>query len=231
MAIAMYLAQTPWEFDQNSNKNTNLAWMSCRFSPSHTGLSHIPQQLPENTLLILDDMTPPQDHDEDAIHSTLSEIIKKFHCPGILLDFQRPDHPNSLRMIQKLLTLPCPVIVSDIYAKGLDCSVFLPPIPPYVTPEDYCRPWKNREIWLEIGIQTQTLTLTAQGCQIIDCTYDQHLKLPHFDPNLCCHYDFTICDSQASFTLHRTKADNTSLLSSLEQLGVKGCVGLYENFK
>ena len=141
MAIPMYLAQTPWEFAQNSHKNVNLAWMSCRFSPSHTGLSHIPQQLPENTLLILDDMTPPQNHDADLIRSTLSEIVEKFRCIGILLDFQRPDHPESLQIIERLLTIPCPVIVSDIYAKCLDAPVFLPPIPPFITPEDYCKPW------------------------------------------------------------------------------------------
>lgn len=231
MTIPMYLAQTPWEFTQNSHENTNPAWMSCRFSPSHTGLIHIPQQLPENTLLILDDMTPPQGHDADLIRSTLSEIIGKFRCSGILLDFQRPDRPESLQIIEKLLSLPCPVIVSDIYAKELDAPVFLPPIPPCITPEEYCTPWKNRKIYLEIAIQTQTLTLTEHGCQISDCSYKDHRELPHFHPNLCCHYGLCLSDSQATFTLYRSKEDNISLLSSLEQLGVKGCVGLYQDFK
>ncbi len=231
MAIPMYLAQTPWEFAQNSHKNVNLAWMSCRFSHSHTGLSHIPQQLPENTLLILDDMTPPQNHDADLIRSTLSEIVEKFRCIGILLDFQRPDHPESLQIIKKLLTIPCSVIVSDIYAKNLDTPVFLPPIPPFITPEDYCKPWQNREIYLEIGIQTQTLTLTEHGCQTSDCSYEAHRELPYFHPNLCCHYNLSLTDSQAIFTLHRSKEDNILLLSSLKQLGIKGCVGLYQDFK
>lgn len=231
MAIPLYLAQTPWEFTQNTSQIDHTAWMACRFSSSGTGLSHIPGHLPKDSLLVLDDMTPPHGHDIVQIKATLSNIAENFSCRGILLDFQRPDNPESHEIIKSLLTLPCPVFVSDIYATDLDCPVFLPPIPPWMIPEEYLKPWKTREIFLETAIQTQTLTVTEKGCKISDCMYGGNHDLPFYNEKLFCHYCLSLSEEQAVFTLHRTKSDICALLTDLEQLGVTGCVGLYEDLK
>ena len=231
MAIPLYLAKNPWEFAQKNSCNENSAWMACRFSPSGAGLNHVPEQLPKNTLLILDDMIPPQGHSINQVKTTLSHIAEKFSCPGILLDFQRPNNPESCEMIRSILTLSCPVIVSHIYAADLNCPIFLPPIPPWMIPEEYIKPWQNRNIWLEVAIQTQTLTITDNGCRISECIYGESRDLPFHSENLCCHYGIDLSEKQALFTLNRNKSHISALLNRLEQFGVKGCVGLYEDFK
>ena len=114
MAIPLYLAMTAAEFSGCNTLPSNPAWMSCRFSPGGNGLSNLPSSLPPGTLLILDDQTPPDGHDTALIRQQLMEIIDANHCAGLLLDFQRPDIPQTTQIVKELLSLPCPVCVSHL---------------------------------------------------------------------------------------------------------------------
>jgi hypothetical protein len=91
MEIPLYLAMTAAEFSSCDPLPQHPAWMSCRFSSSGNGLCNLPPILPEGTLLIIDDQTPPAGHDAFLVRRQLEEILNSHLCAGLLLDFQRPD--------------------------------------------------------------------------------------------------------------------------------------------
>ena len=63
MDINCYMAMTAAEFIKAKELPTKLGWMACHFSQSNTGLCDLPDMLPKNAIIILDDSTPPEDHD------------------------------------------------------------------------------------------------------------------------------------------------------------------------
>ena len=63
MAITPFLAMTAAEMRNISVCPPKIAWMACHFSPYGLGLSNMPKDLPSNSLLIVDDYTPPSGHD------------------------------------------------------------------------------------------------------------------------------------------------------------------------
>ena len=91
MAIAPFLAMTAAEMHSCASLPEKVAWMACHFSPYGLGLSNLPKTLPPGSLLMMDDITPPQGHDPDLIAAQLEECVQKFQCSGVLLDFQRTD--------------------------------------------------------------------------------------------------------------------------------------------
>ena len=120
MAIHTYLAMTAAEFAATENLPEHVAWMACHFSPYGTGLSNLPHSLPPGSLLILNDRIPIYGHDPNRIGQQLLESAEIIHCSGLLLDFQRADVEESLRLAAHLISaLPCPVAVSDCYADPL----------------------------------------------------------------------------------------------------------------
>ena len=229
MAIAPFLAMTAAEIRNHSVLPPKIAWMACHFSPYGLGLSNLPTELPPGSLLIVDDITPPHGHDSARIAEQLTFCAEAFQCSGILLDFQRQNFPETEALAKHLAeALPCPTAVSESYAHDLDCPVFLPPISPSVALEDHFTPWQGREIWLEIGLWGELLTLTQQGCTVT--------PLPHPDPNcegfndqkLHCHYTIETKENSAGFTLWRNWEDIEKLLEEAETLGVTTAVGLFQ---
>ena len=137
MAITGYLAMTAAEFRNFSAKNQPIAWMACHFSPYGTALSNLPTVLPEGSLLILNDRTPICGHDPELIVCQLALLTEKFSCGGLLLDFQRPDEPETAALVQHLLKhLPCPTAVSISMPKSLTVRCSCPPFPS-------THPWRN----------------------------------------------------------------------------------------
>ena len=131
MTIARYLAMTGAEMAGNAVFPDYAAWMACHFSPGGKGLSNLPKGLPPGYLLILDDSTPIQDHDPERIAAELGSCMERLQCTGLLLDFQRPGEEQARTLTEYLCqALPFPVVVSDSYADGLDCGVFVSPVPP-----------------------------------------------------------------------------------------------------
>lgn len=173
-------------------------------------------------MVILNDRTPIYGHDPERIAGQLLEL----NCNSLLLDFQRPEEPQTAAVIRKILdTLPCPVGVSECYAAGLDCPIFLPPVPPNVPPEEFLAPWKGREIWLEAALDTVQLTVTPEGCRIVATEPPE--ALPHQDARLYCHYQIHASSQELRFTLHRTGEDLRALLTAGD-LGITRAVGLFQ---
>lgn len=225
MAIPLYLAMSSVEFSGCLHFPPYPAWMSCHFSPSGPGLSNLPAELPGGCLLILDDRLPPAGHDLQRIRRELLEIVESRNCAGLLLDFQRPEDPETAMIAQELLTLPCPVCISNTYAPDT-CPVLVPPCPLTVPLQEYLAPWRGREIWLEVTPDSSCFCVTEKGCQAVASSQDlQHL---HYDPELFCHYSIETELDGLRFSLCRSKGDILDLLQAAENFGVTAAIGLYQ---
>lgn len=229
MAIPLYLAKTAAEFALTEKQPDHLAWMACHFSPYGTGLTNLPTNLPENTLLILNDRTPVHGHDPKRIKDMIEKIINQLKCCGVLLDFQRPGCFETVEIAQELLSLPCPVCVSDLYARELEGPVFLPPVPLTATVEEYLAPWQNREIWLDAALESLQCRVTENGSVFTPTT------IPLFpaqkELHLHCHYHIDVEEDSALFSIWRTTEDLHEQLQEAEEFGVKRAVGLWQEFK
>lgn len=227
MAIPLYLAMTGMEAIYASVMPPKMAWLSCLFSPYSMGVSNLPKQLPPDALLILSDRTPIYGHDPHLIRSQLEEVITRFSCSGLLLDFQMPGSDELKKLAKFLLELPCPVAVSEAYARDLPCPVFLPPVPPDTTSESYLSPWSGREIWLEMALDVMAVEVTEQGIRRREALAYELPSAPFYDEALCCHYGITVSD-RITFHLQRQRSDLDTLLARAEASGVTKAVGLYQ---
>ena len=231
MAMEPILAMTAAEMRNISDFPPRIAWMACHFSPYGLGLSNLPQRLPPGSLLILDDCTPPCRHDPGLVTEQLTLCAETLECCGILLDFQRAGQEETQVLAKHLAsTLPCPVAVSECYGTELDCPVFLPPVPPSVPLEEHLFPWKDREIWLELGTEGETLTLTEDGCTATPLPCPDPDKEGFTNETLFCHYTMDTTEKAARFTLWRTKEDIHNPLQQAENCGVTNFVGLYQQW-
>lgn len=232
MAITPYLAMTAAEIGTFSCLPEKIGWMACHFSPYGTGLSNLPKALPEGALLILNDRTPMRFHDPEIIAAQLREQVERFGCMGVLLDFQQPDGSETAPLANFLASaLPCPVGVSNACASGLDCPVFLPPVPADVPVQEYLQPWLGREIWLDIAKDAALVTVDKDGYRCTPLPPWTQTAGGHREEALHCHYTMDIADEQVRFTLFRTDEDIAGLLDEAEQLGVKLAVGLWQELR
>lgn len=226
MPSAFFLAQTAAEFQQVLPPVAQKAWMACHFSPYGTGLSNLPSQLPAGSMLIVNDRTPVAGHDPQKIVWQLEQLAEEHAISRILLDFQRSGEARTEAIAKAIVqALPCPVGVSSHYAAGLDCPVFLPPLPLHMPPAAYFAPWSNRRIWLEIAPLCAVYTVTESGCAQAVCEESGHF--PHFDEQAICRYRIELQSDAACFTLCRGLEE----LALLRQNGAADCfVGLYQDF-
>ena len=223
MALPLYLARTPAEMGENMPSDLS-AYLALHFSPGGTGLSNFPAELPPGTMLILDDSTPMDGHDPETILKQLSSQLEQYQCESLLLDFQRPGIGAQQKLAETLCrSLPCPVAVSELYAAGLSCPVFLSPVPPDRPLAEHLRPWRTREIWLDAALDGLEFTLTETGCAaapLFDFP-EEGMR----DEILHCHYKV---ESPATFRLWRTQEDLDALLQEAESLGVTRAIGLLQ---
>lgn len=232
MAIRRYFAMTAAEIRANDHLPPELAWMACHFSPYGTGLSNLPKALPPNSLLILNDRTPIHGHDAARIARQLGERMDALKCRGLLLDLQRPGEEETAALVKHLAeALPCPMAVSEPYAEGLHCPVFLPPVPPDVSLGAYLSPWRGREIWLELALDGAVLTLAEEGASTAPLPPAEHPEAGHQEEALHCHYHIDISDADVKFTLWRTGEDLENLWEEAQALGVTTGVGLYQELQ
>jgi len=118
------------------------------------------------------------------------------------------------------------VSVSECYAEGLSCPVFLPPVPLDMPLKTYLAPWAGREIWLEAALDGVVLTLTEAGC-----TAAPFFDFPedgHSDARLHCHYTVEPGPDSAVFRLWRTRSDLDALLADAQVQGVTRAIGLWQ---
>ena len=229
MAIPTFLAMTAAEIWKHKDISLPVGWLSCLFSPYGTGLSNLPEELPEGSVLILSDHTPMNCHDPQRIAAQLTDCIIRLHCTGVLLDFQRPENLQQAALAKYLSdVLPCPVAVAEGYSAALSGPVFLPPIPPSMSPHTYLSPWSGREVWLELALDGEIITLTENGAETKALPYWEIPEKGFSEETLHCHYHIETTDDRAIFTLWRTREDLAALLETVEQLGVAKTVGLYQ---
>ena len=229
MAIRPFLAMTAAEMRNSPEISRGICWMACHFSPYGLGLSNLPGALPPGSLLMVDDITPIHGHRSDLIAAQLEEAVKRLGCAGVLLDFQRQaSEPTAALAAYLAGALPCPVAVSDGYARGLACPVFLSAPPCHEPLDDYFAPWQGREIWLELSKSPETITVTEDGAHISALPQAETLDGGFFEENLLCHYRQEVREREAVFTLHRTEEDLTRLLAAVEGFCVTQAVGLYQ---
>lgn len=225
MAINIYLAASPAQLSKKEQLPQRIAWMACHFSASSAGLSNCPRWLPPGSLLILDDSSPIQYHVPEQIRRELEDILSKFSCGALLLDFQRPGGED---MTLALAELPCPVVVTERYAQMTSGPVLLPPVPPYMLPGKHLKPWSGRDIWLELSKDSCAIRLTKAGAELSEECPDVAGR--HRHKELHCRYDIALGAEEAIFRLHRTPEDVLSLLRESEAFGVTAAVGLMQEF-
>lgn len=224
----VFLAMTGAELTDFHPKNT--AYMACHFSPSGKGLSNLPSSLPPDSMLLLDDSMPPRGHDRSLAAKQLKEVIETFSVKAVLLDFQDKETDETRAMVSFLLdALPCPVAVTEKYAKALSCPVFLSPTPVNMSLKKQLAPWLQQGIYLEIAPMATQITVTEEGSTAVPLL--SVANLPLFDKKLCCHYQVEVSKDKAVFNLCRTKEDLAVLVKEAKQLGVMGTVGLYQELK
>lgn len=226
MPSAFFLAQTASEFRWELPADAKRAWMACHFSPYATGLSNLPERLTEGGMVILNDFIPVADHDPDRIAAQLREVVQMHRCSRVLLDFERPGESRTAEIAKAIVeALPCPVGVSESYANGLPCPVFLPPLPLHMPLTDYIEPWKGRPVWLELMPDYATYTITEKGCQ--KATGEITGPFPHFDEQACCRYRIEVLEDAIRFTICRG-AKELALLRKRDEIDC--FVGLYQAF-
>ena len=229
MAIEPILAMTAAEIRNQDAVPSRIAWMACHFSPYGSGLSNLPTVLPAGSLLVVDDSTPLHSHDKALILEQLAECTQTLDAAAVLLDFQRPDNPETAVLVNYLSdALPCPLAVSDCYAHYGDAPVFLAPVPLSTPLSAYLAPWKGRNIWLDLSCAGEILYLTENGCRSSALDSRERPENGFSDRNLHCHYQITESENSLRFNLWRTAEDLYTLLEEAEALGVTVAVGLYQ---
>ena len=232
MAIRTYLAMTAAEFKTSTHLPESVAWMACHFSPYGTGLSNIPRTLPENSLLIVNDITPIQNHNPEIIAMELIDCIEALHCSGVLLDFQRLPNPKLYTLSEHLMrALPRPPILPEPFAGQFNCPVFLPPCPLCKPLQEHIQNWKDREIWLEIAKNETSIVISKEGTFYTSETKSNHNAHVFPDSILDCHYTIQTNPHEANFHLWRTEDDTKEFLYKAEKLGIHNVVGLYQEYQ
>lgn len=203
--------------------------MACHFSPYTGGLTNIPESLPEKAVLILNDRMHCCGHSADLVAKQLQEAVEHLKCESVLLDFQRPPDPESEFMVQTIIqTLSCPAAVTEAFAKGLSCPVFLSPAPLHLPLEQHLAPWKGREIWLEAALCQEDIVVTQKGTQYISHFPSEGLTGGFYEETLCCHYRTSTNDERITFMLYDTPDSLEKKLELAQSLGVSRVVGLWQ---
>ena len=227
MGLPHYLATTPEEFANLPSLPEHIAWMSCRFSTETAGLTQLPRQLPAGSILVLEDSIPPSGHDPVVILRDAEPYLRDLR--GILLDFQKPDNPETAAIAKALATaLPCPVGVSQLYASGLDCAIFLPPAPLHIPSEEYLAPYPNRDIWLEAALCQEEIIVTEAGTEFRSISSAPELSGSFYDHTLHCNYRTQLSGNAVTFTLFDTRTSLQEKLAHAQSLGVKLTIGLWQ---
>ena len=232
MATEVYLAMRSEEFAVFEHPFAKPGWLDCHFSSDGSGLTGLPSILPPESLLIVTDRFPFRNHDPDLITEQLHRTITILDCAVVLLDFEKPKQKELFHLAQKLVvSLPCPVAVSEPYAREIDCPVFLSPCPHHIPLSEHIAPWTGRKIWLDLARNAEAIEITSSGTVVSsdsqrDIQYNEHL-----DENLHCHYHIEMTENSVRFMMRRTKEDMIALLHQSENLGIQTCIGLYQEWK
>lgn len=229
MVLPLNLALTAAEISAHTPLPCPIAYMACSFSPYTLGLSGIPSVLPDGSMLILNDRMDCQGHSPDLVAGQLRDAAERLRCESVLLDFQRPPTPESETMAGMIVqSLPCPVAVTEGFAKGLSCPVLLSPPPLHIPLAQHLAAWQGREIWLEAALCQEDITVTAEGTVFTPSFPPEGLTGGFYEESLCCHYKAKAETDRIVFTLFDTTDSLEKKLELAHSLGVTRAVGLYQ---
>lgn len=229
MALPLYLAATGPEMSAISQHSFPLAYMACHFSPYTQGLTNIPNTLPDGSMLILTDRMPCQGHSADLVIQQLQDVVERYHCESLLLDFQRPPEPELEQMAARIIhSLSCPVAVTEGFTKDHSCPVFLSPAPLHIPLAEYLAPWEGREIWLEAALEQEEITVGENGTAYSRIFPTDGLAGGFLSEELCCHYRLKTDHDRVMFTLFDTMGSLRKKLELAASLGVTRAVGLWQ---
>lgn len=224
-----YFAMTPDELRQCTSLPGSIGWMACHFDPGGTGLIGLPQQLPAGSLLLLDDSLPLHGHSFRQLQQELTLCFSRLKPEALILDFQRPENPETLALVKQMTSLPFPVVVSSAYAVP-GAALLLPP-PPVDTPlAEYVSAWAGHPLWLELSPTETTIELTAEGAKTVPDSAPADGTL-HREAKLHCHYQISETENAILFHLFRTEEDQKALLLEAEALGIVNAIGLYQELR
>lgn len=228
MTNPLYLAMTMEEISTAAALPTHMGWMACHFSPEGNGLTDLPPTPFPGSILIVNDRFPVEKHAQEPVFDALAEYLLAVPCRGVLLDFQRPENAATAAIVRALQSLPCPVCVTEAYAKLTHGPVFLSAPAPHQRPDEYLAPWAEREIWLEISAEAEKCVLTEEGCEIVPAAAEGRDAPVHANPTLCCHYSISTYPGRAEFYLYRTKEDIHALVEACSSNGAALSIGLWQ---
>ena len=232
MALPLYLAMTAAEMSSSASIPEKFAYMACHFSPHSQGLSNLPQDLPESSVLILNDNFPCQGHSPSLVAHQLLEILDHFQCESLLLDFQRPPCPESEQMIRTIVSaVSHPMAISSGHGDLLETAIFLPPCPLHIPMDTYLSPWKGREIWLEAALCQEDIRITEAGASFIPQFPAHGLQGGFPEETLLCQYRIKPEDAAITFTLFDTPESLEQKLEQAQSLGVSRGVGLWQELR
>lgn len=228
MVIPCYLAMTAAQYASCTALPPCMGWMACHFSLHNNGLSNLPEQLPEASMLILDDSIPMENHSIDTILSQLTDAVQRLDIGAVLLDFQRQSIPQEKQLASAIgASLSCPTAAPPEYA-AKTMAVFLPPIPLNKPLKPCLSKFSGREIWLDAAPVPCQFKITAKGCHCESPCFAAPETLLHHDLQSHCHYSIQVSDTDVTFTLGRSKEDFSNWLQDAQGLGVTRVVGLYQ---
>ena len=226
MTLPLYLAMTAVEMSGYTQPLQHPAYMACHFSPYSTGLSNMPEQLPEGAMLILNDRIPAQGHDAGRITEQLQHLCQTLSVDSLLLDLQRQPSDETCYIVEEIVNcLDLPLAASEPYAADLNCAVFLSPPPMHIPLKEHIAPWSKKEIWLEV----------ATDCGIYTITKDESIYQPgpvnntaSACPQLHCHYGIHKDQGNLLISLQRCTEDIQDLLQEAKSLNIQRAIGLYQ---
>lgn len=227
MDLQCYIATTAEEMRTLSKLPTHPAWMACHFSPYGTGIINLPRGLPQDSMVILNDRIPPSGHNKSLIADQLNSI----QCSCYLLDFQVPGIRET-EEIAVFLTerLEKPVAISEAYqhcSKGpMLLNLF-----PHQSLSTSIKTLGNRDIWLEVTTDTESLTVSKTDCNWDYLPASDTALFRHTSIRLHSQYEFRIHDDCAKFLLKRDIPQIRSLLKEADRLHIKKAVGLYQQLQ
>lgn len=220
--MPLYLAMTAAEISGCRELPPRLAYMACHFSPYSTGLSNLPADLPKGSVIILNDRIPVCGHDPDTVAGQLTDLCDRLEADSILLDLQRPFDSHLQAIVQAILEKSqCPVAVSEVYAKDLNCAVFLSAPPLHSPIDQYAVQWSGRELWLEAVLEELTYAITETASYPVYAITDAPLPCPE----LSCHYGFREEKDKMILSMKRTVEDLELLI---QNSAITKAIGLYQ---
>ncbi|MBR4864904.1 MAG: hypothetical protein IKU07_10030 [Oscillospiraceae bacterium] len=227
MDIKRYVAMTKAELATFPVAEDLPAWMACHFSSYGNGLSNIPDWLPAGSMIILDDRTPPCDHDTDVIAMQLNSLADKYKTDIFLLDFQRKNNHHTENIVKELTTkLRGKVGVTEAYAHCASCAVFITCPLPHQSLPDKLSKWKTRELWLELATETEIITISKGNTTFERVNYSLLTETDLYDEKLKSRYRAAVKENNAKIIIERTSEELSLLLQEAQSLGIKIAAGL-----